>query len=150
MYSITALAALRMATGVSLLCIPKPVLTHIFPFLLPYTGPIAVAARMLGCRDVALAALFYTRRARAPATAENEQEQDPDPDPDRSAILKQALTAGIVADSLDVVAYLWCYGEGTLGGEGLGYLIVPAVGMLGLGLYSSRRVQARIGGSAGL
>ncbi|KAL3487261.1 hypothetical protein BJX62DRAFT_241190 [Aspergillus germanicus] len=143
MYSITALAALRMATGVSLLCIPKPVLTHIFPFLLPYTGPIAVATRMLGCRDIALATLFYTRRA----TATTEE----DPDLEQSVIIKQALTAGIVADSLDVVAYLWCYGEGMLGGEGLCYLILPAVGMLGLGVYSFRRAGAsRIGGSAGL
>jgi hypothetical protein len=133
-----------MATGISLLCIPKPVLTHIFPFLLPYTGPIAVATRMLGCRDIALATLFYTR----PATATTEEA---DPDLEQSAILKQALTAGIVADSLDVIAYLWCYGEGMLGGEGLCYLIVPAVGMLGLGVYSFRRAGAsQTGGSAGL
>jgi hypothetical protein len=145
MYSITALAALRMATGVSLLCIPKPILTHILPFLLPYTGPIAVATRMLGCRDIALATLFYTQRARPRVTTEE------DPDPDQSAILIQALTAGIVADSLDVVAYLWCYGKGMLGGEGLCYLIVPAVGMLGLGLHNFRRAGAsQTGGSAGL
>ncbi|KAL2861637.1 hypothetical protein BJX68DRAFT_260449 [Aspergillus pseudodeflectus] len=124
MDSITALAALRMPTGVSLLCIPKPVLARIFPFLLPYTGPIAVATRMLGCRDIALATLFYTRQARATATTTTDVE---DPDPDRSATLKQALTAGIRADLLDVVAYRWCYGEGTLGAEGRGWGILSCL-----------------------
>ncbi|KAL2822118.1 hypothetical protein BJX63DRAFT_427463 [Aspergillus granulosus] len=131
MYSITALAALRMGIGASLLCLPKLVITHIFPFLLPYTGPVAVATRMLGCRDIALAALFYTRR-----TA-NEHD-----DSRQSALLKQALEAGIIADSLDVVGYVWCYGEGMLTLEGLPYLIVPAVGLLGLGLYNFKRVDA--------
>ncbi|KAL2834005.1 hypothetical protein BJY01DRAFT_253243 [Aspergillus pseudoustus] len=136
MYSITGLAALRMGVGVSLLCAPKLVLTTIFPFLLPYTGPVAVATRMLGCRDIALAALFYTHHTRRRTTTTTTTVMDDHENREKSNIqLKQALTAGIITDSLDVIGYLWCFGEGMLALEGLPYLIGPAVGMLGLGLY---------------
>jgi hypothetical protein len=108
-----------MPTGVFLLCIPNPS-SPTSSFALPYVGPIAFAMRMLGGRDIALATLFYTRQA-SDSKGDNRRK---DPDPDRSAILKQALAAGIRADSLDVVAHLRCYGEGALGAEGRGWGIL--------------------------
>ncbi|KAL4864724.1 hypothetical protein BDV12DRAFT_200799 [Aspergillus spectabilis] len=134
MFTLTALSTIRMAIGLSLLCIPKFFITNFFPFFLPYTGTTAVAARMIGCRDLAIAALFYTHRRET-------SEDKPEESLISNETLKQALIAGIILDACDVVGFLWCFGEGMVSGEGLALLGIPAVGMLGLGVYNMRKVE---------
>jgi hypothetical protein len=50
--------------------------------------------------------------------------------------LRQALLTVIVIDFLDLLGYLWCYGEGTLSAEGLQTLGGGAVFLLGEQIYA--------------
>lgn len=59
MLTITALSVLRMASGASFFALPELTAKA---FLLPYAGPVAIAARMAGARDFAVGALLYTCR----------------------------------------------------------------------------------------
>lgn len=56
---ITALSVLRMMSGASFFALPEFTAQK---FGLPYTGPVAIAARMLGARDFAMGTLLYTSR----------------------------------------------------------------------------------------
>lgn len=59
MLTITALSILRMVSGASFFAVPELTAKA---FLLPYTGHVAIAARMAGARDFAVGALLYTSR----------------------------------------------------------------------------------------
>ena len=134
MLTIIALSTLRMASGASFFAIPELTAKA---FLLPYTGPVAITARMAGARDFAVGALLYTCRpknsspAASTATAslsnENVSEitllsRDDLIKLTDNKELSRALLTGIVVDALDVLGCLWCYWERTLPIEGLGAL----------------------------
>jgi hypothetical protein len=54
---ITALSVLRMISGASFFALPGFTAQK---FGLPYTGHVAIVARMIGARDFAMGALLYT------------------------------------------------------------------------------------------
>ena len=135
MLPITVLASLRMLLGTALLTTPR--LTS-SAFFVPYTLSSAPLLRMAGTRDIVLGALLYTNNhhtnsTRSPAGAERassallDSQADSASDVDGKGKLdgtdfkeaRRALMAGITVDAIDVVSFLWGYGEGSLSVETL-------------------------------
>jgi hypothetical protein len=142
-----------MASGASFFVIPKLTAKA---FLVPYTGPVAIAARMSGARDIVLGALLYTCRpvnsgpgvSITSARASNDNVSESTVLPHDGLIkltinkeLRRSLLAAIVVDALDILGYLWCYWEGTLPIEGLGALGGGAVIIFGMQVYSLYKVS---------
>ncbi len=139
---LTVLATVRMASGASFFAVPELMSKA---FLVPYTGAVAVTARMAGARDLAVGALLYCSRTGQTKdfvsifrqlhmrtfklTTKKE--------------LRRELLAGIVIDAFDVLGYLWCYWEGSLPIEGLRPLGGGAVVILGVKLFALHQVSVR-------
>ena len=154
MLTIAALSTLRMASGASFFAIPELTAKA---FLVPYTGPVAIAARMAGARDFAVGALLYTCRPKNNRPGASTTASLPNDNGSGSTLLsrddsikltdnkelRRALLTGILIDALDVLGCLWCYWEGTLPIEGLRALGGGAVIVLGVQIYTFYEVSPR-------
>lgn len=133
----------RMAVGLGFLTVPSSFSSI---FIMPFSPVAAIGCRMAGSRDLILGALLYTchpprfRSHGMKVTDQSEQtlrtnKMYHDLDSAQESKVRLALTSGIIVDTLDVLAVLWCYLDGTLPAKATMTLGGGAFSLLGLGIY---------------
>lgn len=129
--AIKVLALARMGLGLGLLSVPATV-TRLC--LLPVVESDSLIYRVAGSRDLALGGLLWF----ASASGQQASSGSGEVPKDSSVSLRQALIAGVVADSLDFVSTVLCFADGNLASEPAVLFAVGSAAFLGFGLIGLR------------
>jgi hypothetical protein len=125
-------AVLRMATGISLLALPR--LTSA-TFLVPYASSSSWITRFGGVRDFAIGALLYSSRPPSTPPSNGKPGSNGGEGGVDSRELRRALMMGILVDAVDIMSCAVAYGEGSLPIEAVGLVAGGAALALGLGVW---------------
>lgn len=153
MATLTTLSTLRMASGAFFFASPELAAKT---FSMPAAKPVAIVARMVGARDLAVGALLHTcRRGNNSQVLSCNAEARPNNLVSASALLRffsiltnnkelrRALLATIVIDALDSLGYLWCYWEGNLSVDDLKVLTGGALLLLSVQIFAFYKVPTQ-------
>lgn len=162
MLSLSVLSTAREIVGAAFLV--APALTSKL-FLINASASAILPTRMAGTRDIVVGALtFYTARqlrqalknrehhdtkhTNTAATASTPLNNNNNNNNVANAVtysqlnMRYVLLANIAVDALDVMSCAWCFGAGDMSLDSALMLGIGASGLMGLGLYSLRKLPA--------